>query len=32
LGALVVGHGGFNLSNAEELSGFASRYGAERLF
>jgi len=26
---LVAGHGGFNLSNAEELSQFASRYGAE---
>ncbi|WP_460546592.1 TIGR03862 family flavoprotein [Hymenobacter frigidus] len=26
---LVAGHGGFNLSNAEELSRFASRYGAE---
>ncbi|WP_210515836.1 BaiN/RdsA family NAD(P)/FAD-dependent oxidoreductase [Hymenobacter terricola] len=26
---LVAGHGGFNLSNAEELPGFASRYGAE---
>ena len=26
---LVAGHGGFNLSNAEELAAFASRYGAE---
>ncbi|MDO7876383.1 TIGR03862 family flavoprotein [Hymenobacter sp. ASUV-10] len=26
---LVAGHGGFNLSNAEETSRFASRYGAE---
>ena len=26
---LVAGHGGFNLSNAEELSRFASRYGSE---
>ncbi len=26
---LVAGHGGFNLSNAEEASRFASRYGAE---
>ncbi|GAA3990357.1 NAD(P)/FAD-dependent oxidoreductase [Hymenobacter antarcticus] len=26
---LVAGHGGFNLSNVEELSRFASRYGAE---
>ena len=26
---LVAGHGGFNLSNSEELAGFASRYGAE---
>ncbi len=26
---LVAGHGGFNLSNAEELSRFAGRYGAE---
>ncbi|WP_214606936.1 NAD(P)/FAD-dependent oxidoreductase [Hymenobacter arizonensis] len=26
---LVAGHGGFNLSNAEELARFASRYGAE---
>ena len=26
---LVAGHGGFNLSNAEELRGFISRYGAE---
>ena len=26
---LVAGHGGFNLSNTEELSRFASRYGAE---
>jgi hypothetical protein len=26
---LVAGHGGFNLSNAEELSRFASRYGPE---
>jgi uncharacterized flavoprotein (TIGR03862 family) len=26
---LVAGHGGFNLSNAEELSAFAQRYGAE---
>ncbi len=25
---LVAGHGGFNLSNAEEPAGFASRYGA----
>ena len=25
---LVAGHGGFNLSNAEELAGFAARYGA----
>ena len=27
---LVAGHGGFNLSNSEELAGFASRYGAEQ--
>jgi uncharacterized flavoprotein (TIGR03862 family) len=27
---LVAGHGGFNLSNAEELAAFASQYGAER--
>jgi uncharacterized flavoprotein (TIGR03862 family) len=26
---LVAGHGGFNLSNSEELPGFAGRYGAE---
>ena len=26
---LVAGHGGFNLSNAEEPRGFAARYGAE---
>ena len=26
---LVAGHGGFNLSNAEETTRFASRYGAE---
>ena len=26
---LVAGHGGFNLSNAEEMAGFAGRYGAE---
>ena len=26
---LVAGHGGFNLSNAEELDAFAGRYGAE---
>ncbi|MBF9143880.1 BaiN/RdsA family NAD(P)/FAD-dependent oxidoreductase [Hymenobacter properus] len=26
---LVAGHGGFNLSNAEDLARFASRYGAE---
>ncbi len=26
---LVAGHGGFNLSNAEELARFAGRYGAE---
>ncbi|MFD2717245.1 NAD(P)/FAD-dependent oxidoreductase [Hymenobacter monticola] len=26
---LVAGHGGFNLSNAEDLTSFASRYGAE---
>ena len=26
---LVAGHGGFNLSNAEELGPFATRYGAE---
>ena len=26
---LVAGHGGFNLSNAEELGPFAGRYGAE---
>ena len=25
---LVAGHGGFNLSNAEEMTGFASRYGS----
>ncbi|MCI1185979.1 TIGR03862 family flavoprotein [Hymenobacter sp. DH14] len=27
---LVAGHGGFNLSNSDELAGFASRYGAEQ--
>ena len=27
---LVAGHGGFNLSNSEELAGFTSRYGAEQ--
>jgi uncharacterized flavoprotein (TIGR03862 family) len=27
---LVAGHGGFNLSNSEEMAGFASRYGAEQ--
>ena len=27
---LVAGHGGFNLSNSEELPGFAGRYGAEQ--
>jgi hypothetical protein len=26
---LVAGHGGFNLSNAEDLAQFSSRYGAE---
>ena len=26
---LVAGHGGFNLSNAEDLPGFAARYGLE---
>ena len=26
---LVAGHGGFNLSNAEDISRFASRYGNE---
>ena len=26
---LVAGHGGFNLSNAEEMSRFAGRYGAQ---
>lgn len=26
---LVAGHGGFNLSNAEEITAFARRYGAE---
>jgi uncharacterized flavoprotein (TIGR03862 family) len=26
---LVAGHGGFNLSNSEELAGFAGRYGRE---
>jgi uncharacterized flavoprotein (TIGR03862 family) len=26
---LVAGHGGFNLSNSEELVGFAGRYGVE---
>lgn len=25
---LVAGHGGFNLTNSEELAGFATRYGA----
>lgn len=28
---LVAGHGGFNLSNAEETARFASRYGAEEV-
>ena len=28
---LVAGHGGFNLSNSEELAGFAGRYGAEQV-
>lgn len=27
---LVAGHGGFNLSNSEEMTGFAGRYGAEQ--
>ncbi|GAA4021046.1 TIGR03862 family flavoprotein [Hymenobacter glaciei] len=27
---LVAGHGGFNLSNSEQLAGFANRYGAEQ--
>ena len=27
---LVAGHGGFNLSNSEEMAGFAGRYGAEQ--
>jgi uncharacterized flavoprotein (TIGR03862 family) len=27
---LVAGHGGFNLSNSEEMAGFASRYGTEQ--
>ena len=28
---LVAGHGGFNLSNAEELNDFAGRYGSEEV-
>jgi len=27
---LVAGHGGFNLSNSEEMRGFAGRYGTEQ--
>ena len=27
---LVAGHGGFNLSNSEEMTGFAGRFGAEQ--